>query len=254
MMAERAQYLLRFDDLCPTMAWDRFKRFIPVMERFGVQPILAVVPENCDPELEESAADPEFWSRMRTMQAAGATIGLHGYRHICNSRGRGFVALHATSEFAGVPEEMQERWIRAGLGILRGHGLNPGIWVAPRHGFDQGTLRVLRNEGVDSVSDGFARFPFKRGGLTWIPQQLWGPVEKHGGVWTICIHSSTATDSAADEIAAFVSKHAAQFTSVERVLCEFEAEELDVPERLHAMYALGRLRFSRLRKRLLRRV
>jgi predicted deacetylase len=253
MIAEPAQYILRFDDLCPTMAWDRFERFIPVMARFGIRPILAVVPENCDPELEESAADPDFWCRMRTMESAGATIGLHGYRHICESRGRSLVPLHGTSEFAGVPEEMQQRWIRAGLSILRGHDLNPRIWVAPRHGFDQGTLRALSNEGINAISDGFARIPFRRGGVKWIPQQLWAPVEKRRGAWTICIHSSTAPDRAADEIAAFVSEHAAQFTSVERVLDEFKTEELDVTERLYSIYALGRLRISRFRRNLSRR-
>jgi len=253
MIAERGQYLLRFDDLCPTMAWDRFERFIPMIEKFGIRPILAVVPENCDPELDDSAADPKFWSRMRTMEAAGATIGLHGYRHICISKGRSLVPLHATSEFAGVAEEVQQEWIRAGLGILRGRGLNPRIWVAPRHGFDRGTLRALRNEGIDVISDGFARLPFKRGGMTWIPQQLWVPVEKHGGVWTICIHSSTAADGVVDEVARFVSDHAAQFTSVDRISDEFEPEELRVTERLYGMYALGRLRISRIRKSLLRR-
>jgi len=251
MIAEQAKYLLRFDDFCPTMAWERWQRFIPVIEKFGIRPILAVVPENCDPELENSATDPEFWSRMRTMEAAGATIGLHGYRHICNSRGRSLVPLHETSEFAGVPEETQQKWIHVGLGILRSHGLDPRLWVAPRHGFDVGTLRALRNEGIGAISDGFARVPFMRGGLTWIPQQLWAPVEKQCGVWTICIHSQTATDNAVDEIAAFVSEHAAQFTSVGAVLDEFQWKELDRAERLYGAYLFGRVRISKLRRNLL---
>ena len=62
MMAGQARYLLRFDDLCPTMALDRWKRFLPLIEEFGIRPILAVVPENCDPELKVAADDPEFWS------------------------------------------------------------------------------------------------------------------------------------------------------------------------------------------------
>jgi predicted deacetylase len=252
MIAKQAQYLLRFDDLCPTMAWERFERFIPMIEEFGIRPILAVVPENCDPELEISAPDSEFWSRMRTMEAAGATIGLHGYRHLCNIRGRSLVPLHETSEFAGVPEGIQQKWIRAGMGILRGHDLNPRIWVAPRHGFDQGTLRALRSEGINAISDGFARVPFRRGGLTWIPQQLWGPVEKGRGVWTICIHSHTASEDLVEETSTFVHQHAAQFTSVDRVLDEFQPKELDMAERLYGAYSLGRMRISKLKKKLLR--
>jgi predicted deacetylase len=185
------------------------------------------------------------------MEATGAAIGLHGYRHVCKSTGRSLVPLHATSEFAGVLENIQEEWIRAGLGILRGHGLNARIWVAPRHGFDEGTLRALRNEGIGAISDGFARLPFMRGGLTWIPQQLWGPVEKGRGVWTICIHSHTASDDLVEEISAFVSRHAAQFTSVDRVLDEFEPKELDIVERLFGAYSLGRVRISKLKRSLL---
>jgi predicted deacetylase len=251
MIAMRAQYLLRFDDLCPTMSWERLQRFLPVMEEFGIRPILAVVPENHDPELEVSPPDPEFWSRMRAMQEAGATIGLHGYRHLCNSRGRSLVPLHGTSEFAGVLEATQQEWIRAGLAILRGHGLNPRIWVAPRHGFDKGTFRALKDEGITAVSDGFARIPFRRGGLTWIPQQLWAPVEKRHGVWTICIHSQTATDRLVEQIISFISRHAAEFTSVDRVLDEFKSKELDLTERLYGTYLLGRVRISRLRRSLL---
>jgi len=253
MIAKQAQYLLRFDDLCSTMAWERFQRFLPVIEEFGIRPILAVVPENCDPELKVSAPDPKFWSRMRAMQAAGATIGLHGFRHLCNRTGRSLVPLHPISEFAGVPDEVQRRWIHAGLAILRGHGLDARIWVAPRHGFDEGTLRALRNEGISTVSDGFARVPFTRGGLTWIPQQLWAPVEKRRGVWTICVHSQTATDLLVEEILLFVSQHAAEFTFLDRVLEEFQPKELDVAERVYGWYSLGRMRISKLGKRLLQR-
>lgn len=253
MMAKRAQYLLRFDDFCPTMAWERWQRFSPVIDEFGIRPILAVVPENRDPELMVAVEDAEFWSRMRMMEAAGATIGLHGYRHVCNSTGRSLQPLHRTSEFAGVADGMQREWIQAGLKILRGHGLNPRIWVAPRHGLDHGTLCALRQEGIGIVSDGFARVPFSRGGLTWIPQQLWAPVKKRHGVWTICIHSHTATDRQVEQVCSFISEHAAQFTSMDRVLSEFQPKELDLIERLYGAYALGRVRISRVRKKLVLR-
>jgi len=44
---------------------------------------------------------------MRTLEAAGATITLHGYRHLCRSKGKSLVPLHSHSEFAGVPQELQ---------------------------------------------------------------------------------------------------------------------------------------------------
>jgi predicted deacetylase len=242
LIPKPAQYLLRFDDLCPTMDKSRWRRFLPLIEEFGLRPILAVIPDNRDEALNLSPPDAEFWSQMRAMEAAGAVIGLHGYRHLCASQGRSLLPLHSRTEFAGVPEETQREWIHDGLGLLRGHGLHPAIFVAPRHGFDRATLRALRMEGIELLSDGFARLPFTRGGLAWIPQQLWGPVSKSRGLWTLCVHSNSASGAQVDELDAFVRAHSAQFTSVNRVLAEISPGKLSLTERLHEGWALGRLR------------
>ena len=87
---------------------------------------------------------------MRSLQTAGATIAMHGYRHLCTSRGKSILGLHQETEFAGVEESQQRQWIRSGLAILRGHGLSPRLFVAPRHGFDRSTLRALAGEGLGS--------------------------------------------------------------------------------------------------------
>jgi predicted deacetylase len=186
---------------------------------------------------------------MRQLEAAGAAIALHGYHHLCNSRSGGLLPLHHMTEFAGIAEETQRRWIRTGLDILRDHGLNPKIWVAPRHGFDNATLNALRKEGVRLLSDGFARAPFIRGGMTWIPQQLWGPVEQPRGLWTICMHSNSAHASDVDRLRAFLRQHAAQFTSVDRVVAELSPAALGLGERLYAAWTFLRARASRARKR-----
>jgi predicted deacetylase len=243
-----AQYLLRFDDLCPTMDGYQWRRFVPLLRRFGIRPILAVVPDNQDPELRLCAPDPGFWAEMREWQAAGATIGLHGYQHVCEAGGRGLVPLHAKTEFAGVPLQCQRDWIRAGLEILAGHGLTAMVWVAPRHGLDWGTVKALREQGIGVVSDGFARRPFREGGAIWIPQQLWGPVEKKFGLWTICLHANSATDEAVRELEVFLERFAEQFTCVDRVLDEWAIEGRSVVDRMFQARMLTRIRLGRLRR------
>jgi predicted deacetylase len=245
-----AQYLLRFDDLCPTMPQERWQRFLPLIEEFRLRPILGVIPANADPELAASPPDPEFWTKMHTLQAAGAEIALHGYRHLCKSNGRTLVGATRRSEFAGVPETTQRARISAGLEILRSHGLDPRMFVAPRHGFDVHTLRALNAEGIELLSDGFARIPFRRGGLTWIPQQLCAPKEKSSGLWTICIHPATASDREVQELRGFLRRHAVQFTSVDRALMEFPPRGLPPAERLFAARSLWRRRVSTIRKRM----
>ena len=254
---EAAQYLLRFDDLCPTMDGDRWRRFVPMLRRFGIRPILAVVPENQDPELQlcspdsgfDPGFDPGFWAEMREWQAAGATIGLHGYRHICEAEGRGLIPLHAKTEFAGVPREQQREWIRAGLGILAEHGLTARVWVAPRHGLDWETIAALREVGIGVVSDGFARRPFRESGVVWIPQQLWRPVEKTTGLWTICLHANSATDEAVTELESFLCRFAGQFTCVEQVLADWEIGARSVGDRIFHARMMTRIRLGRLRRR-----
>ena len=245
MIPRPAQYLLRFDDLCPTVSRARWERFLPLIKEFSVQPILAVVPDNQDPELVFAEPDPEFWRQMRAMEAAGAAIALHGYQHLCLKQGRSLLPLHTQTEFAGVPEQVQRHWIRVGMETLRNHGLNPRLWVAPRHGFDRGTLRALRDEGLGCLSDGFARVPFTRNGVACIPQQLWGPVHKTKGLWTICIHSNTAPDALVERLRAFLQSHAAQFTSFDRVLAEYDPAPESLTDKAHEALTLCRIRATR---------
>ncbi len=239
-----AQYLLRIDDLCPTVSAENWKRFLSLIEEFQLQPILAVVPDNRDHELRVSPPDPAFWDRLRALEASGASIALHGFRHLCVHRGRSLVNLHRATEFAGVSFATQRTWIAKGLRILRGHGLHPMIWVAPRHGLDLQTIRALRDEGIAIVSDGFARRPFQRGGITWIPQQLWGPVEKRRGLWTICLHPNTAGRAEIEALRSFLHAHAAQFTSVDRAVVDLQPATLTLVESLQAECALRRLKLS----------
>ena len=245
MIPRPAQYLLRFDDLCPTFSRVKWERFLPLIEEFRIRPILAVVPDNRDPGLIVSNADAEFWGHMRGMKAAGATIALHGYQHLCDSRGGGLIPLHTRTEFAGVPQELQREWIHEGIETLRNHGLNPRLWVAPRHGFDRNTLRALQQEGIGYLSDGLARIPFSRGGITWIPQQLWEPVRKSAGLWTICIHSNFAGKRLVEELRAFVQAYASQFTSFDRVQTEYRSTALGSTERAYEVFSSWRIRLSR---------
>ena len=249
MIPTPAQYLLRFDDLCPTVHHEHWMRFVPLIKEFGIRPILAIVPENQDPNLRVSEEDPDFWEQMKVMETAGATIALHGFRHLCHSMGKSLVPLREHSEFAGVAEATQRQWIQTGLRILRGHGLSPKIFVAPRHGFDRWTLRGLRKEGLPILSDGLSRVPFLRNGVTWIPQQLWEPVEKQKGLWTICLHVNTARSSSVDQLRFFLERHRAQFTSVDRVLTELQPGELSFSEKLYQEISMRRIQFSRVRKK-----
>jgi hypothetical protein len=192
--------------------------------------------------------DPDFWELMRSLQASGATIGLHGYQHLCNSDGRSLLPLHRQTEFAGAPRRYQHQWIRAGIKVLRGEGLDPTIWVAPRHGFDRKTLRCLHEEGISLISDGFATRPYKAFGLTWLPQQLWGPEVHEEGLWTICVHPNTASEEFIEGLASFLGQFSSRFTSVERVVAEWPAKDRGLSDVYFSSKMLMRIQLSKLRR------
>ena len=247
-----AQYLLRVDDLCPSVSQEHWASVRDLIRQFGIRPILAVIPDNQDRELGTSPLIEHFWEEMGAMQREGATIALHGYQHRCTSRAKSLLPLHSRSEFAGYPIIEQRNRLRNGLALLRSRGLNPRLFVAPNHSFDQVTLRALRAEGLLFLSDGFARIPFIRDGVTWIPQQIWEPARRDKGLWTICLHPNSAGSERLKDLRHFIKKHGDQFTSFEKVIEGLAPERLSLAERLHEQMAMWRVvyRFRRQRPRL----
>jgi len=239
-----AQYLLRFDDFCPTMSHTRWNRFHMIIRAFGIRPILSVIPDNQNPELMLSQADPEFWMEMRQLERSGATIAMQGYRNVCASGGKSLIGAERKTEFAGVDERQQQEWIHTGLEILRGHGLTPRVFVAPHRGFDEATLRVLCVEGLLFLSDGFGRAPYLRGGVTWIPQQLSIPEHQSSGLWTIGIHTNSAPNTVVGKLGEFLRRYAGQLTSFQKVLAEYAPAQFGRAERWRERVAGLRMRVT----------
>ena len=57
----QARYLVRFDDICPTMDWDIWERVEEILLENKIKPILAVVPNNVDEHLIVTRQKDDFW-------------------------------------------------------------------------------------------------------------------------------------------------------------------------------------------------
>src|SRR5437660_1103665 len=77
-----ARFLIRFDDVCPTMNWAIWNDLESLLGSIGVKPIVAVVPDNRDPALVVAPAVSDFWDRVRGWKARGWSIGIHGHQHV----------------------------------------------------------------------------------------------------------------------------------------------------------------------------
>ena len=184
-----ALYLIRFDDLCPTMNWDVWAEIEGVLIEHNVAPLLAVVPDNQDQKLAIGPACASFWDEVRRWQARGWPIGMHGYQHRFVTHDAGVVGIQHRSEFAGLSADDQEQKLRKGMAIFRENGVEPQVWIAPAHSFDGHTLSSLARIGLSTVSDGLAVAPHTdHRGIFWVPQQLWRFRWRPFGVWTVCYH------------------------------------------------------------------
>jgi len=213
-----AKYLIRFDDLCPTMNWTIWDQVEPILREHGILPIVAVVPDNRDSSLCIAPERPDFWDRVREWQHLGWTIAVHGHQHLYTSTDPGIIGINRRSEFAGLPRESQATNLAEALKIFESQGLRPTVWVAPGHSFDWNTLVCLRDCGIAVISDGFFTRPVRRAGCVWIPQQLWRMRRMPLGTWTICHHINTWGPRQVRQFARNIRIHHDAIVGVERLL------------------------------------
>ena len=138
---------IRIDDISPAMDWEKFHAFRELLERYGVNPLIGVVPDNRDGNLNRGAENPEFWQYVKQLQESGWVVALHGYRHLYTEKKGGMFPLNGFSEFAGVPYGRQVEMLERGREILESHGIRTDIFMAPAHSYDKNTLKALKRRG-----------------------------------------------------------------------------------------------------------
>lgn len=230
-----ARYLVRFDDICPTMNWRMWERIEGVLKELGIKPILAVVPDNRDPSLYSDPPKEEFWEQVRRWQANGWFIALHGYQHLYETQDAGLLGINPFSEFAGLPYDVQKAKLTSALRILSDQRVRANGWVAPAHSFDATTVKVLLELGIDVISDGFYRWPIRRLGATWLPQQVWRFRSMPAGVWTVCVHHNTMSEASFEAFRTALQRFAPQITSAASVLQERTAPAPNLADQVFAL-------------------
>ena len=238
-MMNESHYLVRFDDICPTMNWTIWERIEAHLIQQNVRPILAVVPDNRDPLLVAGPPRTDFWEQVRRWQALGWTIAMHGYQHVYVNKNSGMLHLTSHSEFAGLSYQEQAGKLTKALAIFAEHGVHADAWVAPSHSFDHTTVKVLADLGVFVISDGLWPWPFsEKDGMIWVPQQLWTFQQTPPGVWTICNHHNDWSDRKVEWFGEMLESYAPKMTDIATVLQVFSGREQTLSDRWSAFYRL----------------
>jgi peptidoglycan/xylan/chitin deacetylase (PgdA/CDA1 family) len=231
------------------MRWSVWNEVEKILTKTGVRPILAVVPDNRDKDLIFDPPDENFWARVRAWQERGWTIGLHGYQHRYVTQDAGMFGRMPLSEFAGLPQAVQEAKLRSALQIFHEQNVFPELWVAPAHSFDANTIAALMNIGLRAISDGYALYPYRdSGGLTWIPQQVGRFRNIPVGVWTVCHHINDWTSREVAQLDRDLSEFAAQFATMPSIIERYRQR----PRSLLDVGTSGFLRLGRSAGRFLR--
>lgn len=220
-MIPKYQYIIRLDDICPTMNWDNFLKLKKIFENNNIKPIIGIIPDNQDKTLEIDDCKEDFWGIMRELKNKGWIVAMHGYQHLYSTNESGIIGLNKFSEFSGLPRLQQYEKLKKAKTIIESE-LNMKIewWMAPAHSFDNTTCEVLKDLQFKYVTDGIALYPFRKNGLVWIPQQLWTPKKKLFGLWTICIHPNSIDDKYIDNLEKFIIFNNKQ--------CQWRVEQLSV--------------------------
>lgn len=229
-----ARFLVRLDDACHTMDRARWAAIEAVLDEFGVRPIVAVVPDNKDPDLQMADVDPDFWCAVRRWRDKGWAIAMHGYQHVLReTNARMLLPFYRRSEFAGLAYAQQAEKVRASLALFRANGVEPTVWVAPAHCFDETTLRALEREtAIRVVSDGIARSTFRAHGFDWVPQQLWSFAPKRSGVWTVCLHPGSLDAEGLAKLVESLRDYRETITSLDEVF--LSGRPLALSDRIYA--------------------
>lgn len=182
--------LVRFDDICPTMNYTEFQKALTVIEKYDIKPLLGIIPNCQDPELQIEAPHEDFWDFMRQLQCKGFSLAMHGFLHKYDNQNRGIVNMGFKSEFSGHSYEEQYRRIKEGKQILSAHGIETDIFFAPAHSYDVNTLKALSANGFRYVSDGMSAKMMCREGIICVPCRSTGcPPIKGKGHYTAVFHA-----------------------------------------------------------------
>lgn len=212
------KFIIRFDDITPTMAWSKFCNIEKTMVDFNIKPIMGVVPLNRDAQLVAEPAHEDFWGVVKGWKAKGWTIAQHGYTHEYVTRDPGILKISHGSEFSGLPYEEQHRKLKAGKEILKANGVWQPVFMAPAHSFDRNTITALTSLGFKGLTDGYGVYPYKIGNINAVPQLFSLPVHFGFGIYTICMHVNTMTVQQISRIDSLLRKDHSRFVSFDEAL------------------------------------
>lgn len=209
-----SKYIIRLDDACEKMDIEKWNRMENVLDKYGVKPLVGVIPNCQDKMMDSYAVDEKFWDKVKRWEKKGWEIALHGYNHVYCTEDGGINPVNKRSEFAGLSLEQQKQKIKNGVEIFRMHGITPKVFFAPSHTFDKNTLEALKIESdIRIISDTIANKPYSKYGMTFVPQQSGCVRQLPFDTVTFCYHPNMMTQEDFENLEGFLKINRRKFIS-----------------------------------------
>lgn len=209
-----SKYILRLDDACERRDQAKWDKIEALLDMYEIKPLIGVIPHCEDPMMEKYEFDEFFWDRVKKWKANGWEIALHGYNHVYGTKDGGINPVNARSEFAGESLDIQLKKIELGTAIFRAHGIEPKVFFAPSHTFDNNTIAALKlKSNIRFISDTVANKPYTKEGMTFVPQQSGRVRVLPFSFVTFCYHPNTMSEKAFYDLEKFIKKYKRKFIS-----------------------------------------
>lgn len=184
---------IRIDDITDNMDWEKMHRFESMLDRYGICPLIGVIPCNKDESLMTGQKPDDYAGWLKEKQKQGWVIAMHGHDHLYTTKKGGLFPLNHFSEFAGLPFEDQLNKLRKGCKAMKEMDIRTDIFMAPAHSFDRNTVKALKMCGFQYITDGFGGGPYKRDNITYLPIAVQRSKELHKsvGITTFVVHTAT---------------------------------------------------------------
>ena len=215
-----SQYILRLDDASDYMDLAKWKKMERLLDHYEINPIFGIIPQNHDEALiSKYEQNPDFWALAHRWIEKGWTPAMHGYEHRYVTTDGGINPVNKRSEFAGLPYKEQAQKIRNGYQILKDHNIEPDIFFAPSHTFDESTLLALQNETpIRIVSDTIACDVYKKGEFWFLPQQSGSARKLPFKTVTFCYHPNTMNEAAFEQLEEFLKIKKGRFVQFSKIV------------------------------------
>lgn len=203
------------DDACPTMDWDKWRRFERILDDSKIKPLVGVIPNNKDSLQIKDAPNLSFWSVVKGWEQKGWQIALHGNHHTYSqlNGNKGLNPINSFSEFVGKSLCDQKALLKNAWETFLDNDIEPKYFFAPAHTFDENTLVAIKEEtNIRIVSDMIASNPYVDGDFAFIPCQMgYFRKMKIPGTYTACYHPSEMRDFDFYELEKFINENREKF-------------------------------------------